>query len=76
MDIMLVHHPLVENPFAAGFGQTCKAWRVLAESLSNCKAPDGKLMYGVRGICEIMAKNQFEELMVFMKGCINQSCSL
>ena len=45
MDIMLVHHLLVEHPFAAGFGQTCKAWRALADSLSNCKDPDGKLSW-------------------------------
>ena len=38
MDIMLVHHLLVEHPFAAGFGQTCKAWRALADSLGNCKS--------------------------------------
>ena len=37
MDVMLVQHLLVEHPFAAGFGQTCKAWRALADSLSNCK---------------------------------------
>ena len=40
MDVMLVQHLLVEHPFAAGFGQTCKAWRALANSLSNCKNPD------------------------------------
>jgi hypothetical protein len=45
MDNMLVHHLLVEHPFAAGFGQTCKAQRSLADSLSNCKDPDGKLVY-------------------------------
>ena len=56
MDIMLVHHLLVAHPFAAGFGQTCKAWRALADSLSNCKDPDGKLVYGVHGIGEKAAK--------------------
>ena len=45
MDILLVQHLLVEHPFAAGFGQTCKAWRALADSLSNCKDPDGKLSW-------------------------------
>ena len=54
---MLVHYLLVEHPFAAGFGQTCKAWRVLAESLSNCKDPDGKLVYGVHGISEKASKS-------------------
>ena len=68
MDIMLVHHLLVEHPCAAGFGQTCKAWRKLADSLSNCKVPDGKMVYGVHGIGKNMAKKQFEELMVVMKG--------
>ena len=64
MDIILVRHLLVEHPFAAEFGQTCKAWRALAESLSNCKDSDGKLVYGVHGIGEKAAKKQFEELMV------------
>ena len=68
---MLMQHLLVEHPFAAGFGQTCKAWRALADSLGNCKDPDGKLVYGVHGIGEKVTKKQFEELMVFMKGCIN-----
>ena len=45
MDIMLVCHLLVEHPFAAGFGQNCKAWRALADSLRSCKDPDGKLVY-------------------------------
>jgi hypothetical protein len=71
MDIMLVCHLLVDHPFAAGFGQTCKAWRSLDDSLSNCKDPDGKLVYGVHGIGKKAAKKLFEELMVFMKGCIN-----
>ena len=66
MDVMLVQHLLVEHPFAAGFGQTCKAWRALANSLSNCKNPDGKLVHGVHGIGKKAAKRQFEELMVFM----------
>jgi hypothetical protein len=43
MDVILVHQPLVEHPFAAGFGQTYKAWRSLADSLSNYKDPDGEL---------------------------------
>ena len=66
MDIMLMRHLLVEPPFATGFGQTCKAWRVLAASLSNCKNPDGMLVYGIQGIGEKAAKKRFEELMVFM----------
>ena len=70
---MLVHHLLVEHPFAAGFGQTCKFWRALAESLSNCKDPDGKLVYGVHGIGEKAGKKRFEELMVFMKGCMKHA---
>ena len=53
---MLVQQLLVEHPFAAGFGQTCKAWRVLAASLSNCKDSSGKLVYGVQGIGEKSAK--------------------
>ena len=65
---MLLQNLLVEHPFAAGFGQSCKAWRVLAVSLSNCKDPDGKLVYGAQGIGEKAAKKQFEELMVFVKG--------
>ena len=56
---------------AAGFGQTCKAWRALSESLTNCKDPDGTLVYGVHGIGEKTVKKQFEELMVFMKGYNN-----
>ena len=68
---MLVHHLLVKHLFAAGFGQTCKAWKSLAESLSNCKDPDGKLVYGVHGIGKKAAKKRFEELMVFMKGYMN-----
>ena len=70
MDIMLVQNLLVEHPFAAGFGQTCKAWRVLAASLSNCKDSSGKLVYGVQGINQKAAKKQFEELMAYMKGFI------
>ena len=68
MDIMLLHHLLVAHPFASGFGQTCKAWRSLADSLSNCKDPDGKLVYGAHGIGKKAAKKQFDKLMVFMKG--------
>ena len=70
MDIMLVQQLLVEHPFAAGFGQTCKAWRALAVSLSNCKNPDVKLVYGIEGIGEKAAKKRFEELMVFTKSFI------
>ena len=47
-----MRHLLVEHPFAAGFDQTCKAWTALADSLSNCKDPDEKLVYGVHGISE------------------------
>jgi hypothetical protein len=50
VDIMLVQHLLVEHSFAAGFGQTCKAWRALAESLSHCKDPDVKLVFVVQCI--------------------------
>ena len=60
MDIMLVHHLLVEHPFASGFGQTCKAWRAFAESLSNCKDPDGKLVYGDHGIGERQQKGNLK----------------
>ena len=70
MDIILVQHLLVEHPFAPGFGETCKAWRVLAAFLSSCKDPDGKPVYGVEGIGEKAAKIQFEELMVLTKGFI------
>ena len=59
MDIMLVCHLLVEHPFATGFGQTCKAWRALANSLSNFKNPDGMLVYGVHGIGKKAAKKLF-----------------
>ena len=52
MDIMLVQQLLVEHPFAARFGQTCKAWRALAASLCSCKNPSGKLVYGIQGIGE------------------------
>jgi hypothetical protein len=45
MDIVLVHHLLVAHPFVAGFGQTCKAWRALADSFRNSKDPDGKLSW-------------------------------
>ena len=65
-----MQHLLVEHPFAPGFGETCKAWRVLAAFLSSCKDPDGKPVYGVEGIGEKAAKIQFEELMVLMKGLI------
>ena len=54
-----MHHLLVKHLFAAGFGQTCKAWKSLAESLSNCKDPDGKLVYGVHGIGKKAAKKLF-----------------
>ena len=70
MDIMLVQQLLVEHPFAAGSGQTCKSWRALAASLSNCKHPSGKLVYGIQRIGEKAAKTRFEELMVFTKGFI------
>ena len=70
MDIILVQHLLVEHPFAPGFGETCKAWRVLTAFLSNYKDPDGKPVYGVEGIGKKAAKMQFDELMVFTKGLI------
>ena len=57
---MLVWHLLAEHTFAAGFGHTCKAWRELAESLSNCKDPDGKLVYGVHGIGKKVAKSDLK----------------
>ena len=50
MNIMLVRQLLVEYPFAAGFCQTCKAWRALAVSLTNCKNPSGKLVLVFRGL--------------------------
>ena len=56
MDIMLVQHMLAEHPFATGVGQTCMAWSVLAEPLSNWKYPDGNLEYGGKGIGEKAAK--------------------
>ena len=71
MDILLMHHLLVEHPCAAGFGQTCKALKSFADSLSNCKDPDGKLVYGAHGIGKKVAKKRFQELMVFMKGYNN-----
>ena len=61
---------MVEPPFAAGFDQTCKAWRALAASLSNCNNPSGKLVYGIQGIGDKATKKRFEELIVFMKGFI------
>ena len=67
---MLVRQLLVEHPFAAGFGQTCKVWRALAASLSNCMNASRKLVYGIQGIGDKAAKKQFEDLMVFMKGFI------
>ena len=57
---MLVCHLLVAHPFAAGFEQTCKAWRALADSLSNCKDPDGKLVNEVDGIGEKVAKKNLK----------------
>ena len=57
---MLVWHLLAEHTFAARFGHTCKAWRELAESLSNCKDPDGKLVYGVYGIGKKVAKSDLK----------------
>ena len=39
----------------------------MAESLSNCKDPDGKRVYGVQGIGKKAAKKQSMELMVLMK---------
>ena len=50
--IILVQNLLIEHPFAARFGQIFKAWRILVASLSNCKGPEGKLMYGVQGFGE------------------------
>ena len=45
-----------ENPFAAGFSQTCKAWSALAAFLSSGKDSHGKLVYGVQGIGEKTTK--------------------
>ena len=59
IDIMLVQHLFVEHLFAAEFGQTCKAWRILAASICNCKDSDEKLVYGVRGIGERVANTGF-----------------
>ena len=59
MNIMCVHHLLVEHPFAAEFGQTCKAGRILAVFLRNFKEPDGKLVYEVKGIGVKTAESGF-----------------
>ena len=53
---MLVQHMLAEHPFATGVGQTCMAWSVLAEPLSNWKYPDGNLEYGGKGTGEKATK--------------------
>ena len=67
---MVVLHLLFDLPLAAGFDQTCKAWRILPASHSNHKGPDKKLVYGVQGIGGKVAKKRFEELTVFLKGLI------
>ena len=69
-EIMLVWHLLVEHPFAAGFGQTYKAWRILDVFPSNCKDTYRTLVQGVQVIGEKATKKQFEEFMAFMKGFI------
>jgi hypothetical protein len=42
-----VQQLLVQDPFAAGFSQTCKALSNLTAFLSNSKDPVGMLVYGV-----------------------------
>jgi hypothetical protein len=50
MDVMLVRHLIVEQPFAASFGKSGSAWEDFAFDLSLVQDPDGKLVYGTIGI--------------------------
>ena len=67
MDIMLVWHLLVDHPFSATYWKHGKAWKAFVATLSKAENPDGKLVFGVQGIREMVAKCCFEEPMVFIK---------
>jgi hypothetical protein len=67
MDVMLVRHLIVEQPFAASFGKSGSAWKDFAFDLSLVQDPDGKLVYGTIGISDKGAKKRFEDLMDYVK---------
>ena len=57
MDIMLVWHLLVDQPFSDIFGKHGKAWKAFVATLSKAENPVGKLVFGVQDIGEKAAKN-------------------
>ena len=67
MDIMLVQHLLVEEPFSASFGKSGSAWKDFVTALSGAEDPDGNLVYGIIGIRDKAAKKRFEDLMEYVK---------
>ena len=60
MDIILVRHLLVEHPFSTTFGKHVKAWKTFVVNLSKVEDPDGKVVFGVQGIGEKVAKNNLK----------------
>jgi hypothetical protein len=67
MDVMLVRHMIVEQPFSASFGKSGAAWKEFASTLSVAQDPDGNLVYGATGISDKGAKKRFEDLMEYVK---------
>ncbi len=49
---MLVQQLLVDQPFAATFGQTGHAWKTCAQALSRARDPEGLLVFGAAGVSD------------------------
>jgi hypothetical protein len=64
---MLVRQLLVDQPFAATFGQSGHAWKTCAQALSRARDPEGLLVYGAAGVSDKSIKKRFEDLMMFVK---------
>jgi hypothetical protein len=64
---MLVRQLLVDQPFAAPFGQSGHAWKTCAQALSRARDPEGLLVYGIAGVSDKSMKKRFEDLMMFVK---------
>ena len=65
--IMLVRQLMVDQPFAASFGQSGLAWKTCAQALSTVRDPEGLLVYGTAGVSDKSIKKRFEDLMTFVK---------
>ena len=68
MDILLARQLLHDQPFAAPYGQTGKAWVTLAEDLSDAVDPeDEDVLVYPNGLTDKACKTRFNDLMAYIK---------